>query len=403
MTAPSGTNELFVTPNLQYFTEGEESGQPISWMIEINGEIYDSGFGINSNTMTYIEDYLAENPDLGISANFENNKLHIFNTEGNPKSVRLIPDRVYVRSMELVGNSTAKIDNSGIISFNLAPAAAEERFLISCTPSEVQQRIVLNKVRNTLPFLTFSNVVFDIYINGKPAVSGVSLLNSEAMDLVGLKVEDLTGNGRKISITPKSDRHRAFELMPTMGAFAKDTDIEEGNVVVEENSFHFCLIAAIDLPTTLQWRIEGDSTLYSDNVANVTESSKRNLNITELFTYHGLEIISAQAFFQNKITSLIIPDTVWLIGQNSFTGNKITELVLGSGVKMLGNYAFKDNAISRVTVHAVIPPEFESDSWLPFDGNPIASIRVPAESVSAYKSAKGWSDFSSIITAIQGI
>ena len=75
MTAPSGTNELFVTPNLQYFTEGEESGQPISWMIEINGEIYDSGFGINSNTMTYIEDYLAENPDLGISANFENNKL----------------------------------------------------------------------------------------------------------------------------------------------------------------------------------------------------------------------------------------------------------------------------------------------------------------------------------------
>ncbi|AYA03996.1 hypothetical protein BEN74_15100 [Acinetobacter sp. WCHAc010034] len=114
----------------------------------------------------------------------------------------------------------------------------------------------------------------------------------------------------------------------------------------------------------------------------------------------GLEIISAQAFFQNKLTSLIIPDTVWLIGQNSFTGNKITELVLGSGVKMLGNYAFKDNAISMVTVYAVIPPKVESDSWPPFDGNPIASIRVPAESVNAYKAAEYWSSFSSIITAI---
>jgi hypothetical protein len=401
LTALSGTNELFVTPNLQYFTEGEESGQPISWMIEINGEIYDSGFGINSNTMTYIEDYLAENPDLGISANFENNKLHIFNTEGNPKSVRLIPNRVYVRSMELAGNSTAKIDSSGVISFNLAPVAPEEHFVISCTPPEGQQRIVLNKVRNTLPFLTFSNVVFDIYIDGTPAASGVSLLDAAVMDLHGLKVEDLTGSGRAISITPTSGKHKAFELMPTMGSFADDTDIEEGHVVVEKGSFHFCLAAAAnDLPVTLEWKIEGDGTLYSDRVENVIESSKRSLNITELRTYNGLEIISAQAFYQNKITSLTIADTVWLIGQNSFAKNQITELVLGSGLKMLGNYAFKDNAISAVTVHAVIPPEFESDSWLPFDGNPIASIRVPAESVSAYKAAEGWSDFSSIITAI---
>ena len=281
------------------------------------------------------------------------------------------------------------------------PPDGKDRFVISCAPPEVQQRIVLNKVRDTLPSLTFHNVVFDIYINGIPAASGVSLLDSAVMDLHGLKVEDLTGNGRKILITPKSDRHRAFELRPTMGSFADDTDIEEGHVVVEKGSFHFCLAAAAnDLPATLEWKIEGDGTLYSDRVENVIESSKRSLNITELRTYNGLEIISAQAFYQNKITSLTIADTVWLIGQNSFAENQITELVLGSGLKRLGNYAFKDNAINTVTVHAVTPPEIESISWPPFDGNPIASIRVPAESVGAYKAAEGWSDFSSMITAI---
>ncbi|AYA01709.1 hypothetical protein BEN74_01630 [Acinetobacter sp. WCHAc010034] len=280
--------------------------------------------------------------------------------------------------------------------------SGEDRFVISCTPPDGQQQIILNKVRNTLPFLTFRNITFDIYINGTLAASDVLMLDEDAMDSVGLQVEDLTGNGRQISIKNKTDERRAFELFPVEEPnFARDTDIELGHVVVEKYSFHFCLAAAAnDLPTTIEWKIEGDGTLYSDRVVDVTESSKRNLNITELLTYNGLEIISAQAFLQNKITSLTIADTVWLIGQNSFTGNKITDLVLGSGLKRLGNYAFKDNAISAVTVHAIIPPEFESDSWLPFDGNPIASIRVPAESVNAYKAAEGWSNFSSMITAI---
>jgi len=129
------------------------------------------------------------------------------------------------------------------------PPDGEDRFVISCTPPEVQQQIILNKVRDTLPPLTFNNVVFDIYINGKPAASGVSLLDAAAMDPVGLKVEDLAGNGRKISITPKSDRHRALELRPTfMPSFTNDTDIEEGHVVIENSSFHFCLAAAISEP-----------------------------------------------------------------------------------------------------------------------------------------------------------
>jgi len=139
--------------------------------------------------------------------------------------------------------------------FCLAPVSVEpenpdggDRFIISCTPPEGQQRIVLNKVRNTLPFLTFSNVVFDIYIDGTPAASGVSLLDATAMDLVGLNVEDLAENGRQVAITSKSGEQKAFELMPAMRSFADDTDIEEGNVVVEKGSFHFCLAAVIAEP-----------------------------------------------------------------------------------------------------------------------------------------------------------
>ena len=184
----------------------------------------------------------------------------------------------------------------------------------------MQQRIVLNKVRDTLPSLTFHNVVFDIYINGIPAASGVSLLDTAVMDLHGLKVEDLTGNGRKISITPTSGKHKAFELMPTMGSFADDTDIEEGHVVVEKGSFHFCLAAA-PLPAE-NWDIEyvqGGQTFREKTGSYINDSLKANM----------------------QLTSLTINSTVETVGSGAFEGcNLLTDLVLMDGIKTLRNQAF---------------------------------------------------------------
>lgn len=129
---------------------------------------------------------------------------------------------------------------------------SEDRFIISCTPPEGQQQIILNKVRNTLPFLTFRNITFNIYINGTLAASDVLMLDADAMASVGLQVEDLTGNSRQISIKNKTDERRAFELFPVEEPnFARDTDIELGHVVVEKYSFHFCLAAAISEPVEM--------------------------------------------------------------------------------------------------------------------------------------------------------
>ncbi|MEG2722113.1 MAG: leucine-rich repeat domain-containing protein, partial [Acinetobacter sp.] len=199
------------------------------------------------------------------------------------------------------------------------------RFVISCTPPEVQQRIVLNKVRDTLPFLTFNNVVFDIYINGLPAASSAVLLDAAAMDLVGLKVEDLAGNGRKISITPKSDRHRAFELRPTfMPSFTDDTDIEEGHAVVENSSFHFCLASK---PSPAEnWDIKylvNGSWIYESTGPIVEQDANRN------------------TLYRNTATALVIADTVTELGAGAF-GNwsNLTSVELGQSLKSIANSVF---------------------------------------------------------------
>ncbi|MEG2473940.1 hypothetical protein [Acinetobacter sp.] len=230
------------------------------------------------------------------------------------------------------------------------PPDGKDRFVISCTPPEVQQRIVLNKVRDTLPFLTFNNVVFDIYINGTPAASRVSLLDAAVMDLHGLKVEDLTGNGRKISITPKLDKHGAFELRPTfMPSFTDDTDIEEGHVVVEKGSFHFCLAAVVTEP-----KLEGlnlvtinRETFYNQRfgydwrgLVTINNNPPEGGDVRSILEKYGIVIINSQ---ENNVDYLIenttlnsykvkidlkIQGTVPLLSNNRNTSALVTDNVL---------------------------------------------------------------------------
>ena len=81
----------------------------------------------------------------------------------------------------------------------------------------------------------------------------------------------------------------------------------------------------------------------------------------------------------SSLTSVTIPDSVTAIGWNAFDGC---------------------SSLTSVYCKAVIPPTVNifDGYWAAFDNNaPDRKIYVPIESVEAYKSASGWSEYKSSI------
>lgn len=121
-------------------------------------------------------------------------------------------------------------------------------------------------------------------------------------------------------------------------------------------------------------------------------------NAISLVLPETLKIINNWAFRGwVKATSLIIPEGVTTIGSDAFqswdSGNT---LILPSTIQSVGGYAFAYwKALTEITINAIQPPAIESNTF--YSLNSSCVIKVPMSSLSAYKSAAGWSTYSSKI------
>lgn len=99
------------------------------------------------------------------------------------------------------------------------------------------------------------------------------------------------------------------------------------------------------------------------------------------------------------ITTLDIPDSVTSIGEGGIMEcTSLQTLTIGSGITTLGPSVIrKDTALTSVTIKATTPPSLGSNNFADTNNCP---IYVPAESVSTYQTASGWSSFASRIQAI---
>lgn len=99
------------------------------------------------------------------------------------------------------------------------------------------------------------------------------------------------------------------------------------------------------------------------------------------------------------ITTLDIPDTVTSIGEGGIMEcTSLQTLTIGSGITTLGPSVIrKDTALTSVTIKATTPPSLGSNNFADTNNCP---IYVPAESVTAYQTASGWSTYASRIQAI---
>lgn len=139
--------------------------------------------------------------------------------------------------------------------------------------------------------------------------------------------------------------------------------------------------------------------------------------------------IGDQAFSMTKVSPSVFGDTVEYVGSSAFnsvspsntslltmpklkrveeSGFRYCRFVtvdLGSDVEYLGDYAFAGSGnIQTFIIRAITPPElyvtWTGGTRLFYRQNSLANIYVPAQSVDAYKSADGWSNYASKISAI---
>lgn len=115
---------------------------------------------------------------------------------------------------------------------------------------------------------------------------------------------------------------------------------------------------------------------------------------------------SSSVIAQNEITnkanleSILIGDCVTSIDNAAFYDcADLTSVIIPSGVTSIGFRCFQNcSGLTSVTVEATTPPTLSQTN--PFDNTNNCPIYVPAESVNAYKTANGWSQYSSRIQAI---
>ena len=111
-----------------------------------------------------------------------------------------------------------------------------------------------------------------------------------------------------------------------------------------------------------------------------------------------------------NLTNVTLSDSLESIGDFSFREcAKLTSITIPASVKTIGAWAFFDcTGIEQVYCHATTPPTVGFAAFKRSDNNPNAvgaqmplplgcKIYVPAQSVEAYKSAAGWSDYATNI------
>ena len=99
----------------------------------------------------------------------------------------------------------------------------------------------------------------------------------------------------------------------------------------------------------------------------------------------------------DSLTSITIPDSVTSIGDNAFYFcTSLTSITIPDGVTSIGDYAFLGcNSLKEVYCKPTTPP---TGGFSMFNNNASGrKIYVPSNSVSAYKSASGWSDYKNYI------
>ena len=163
------------------------------------------------------------------------------------------------------------------------------------------------------------------------------------------------------------------------------------------------VLADGDFPSNLGG--DGYKIVVGSCVRTVTYAGNEYYKPSEVVFENGVVEFGAAAFRYNAylgyVENLVLPDSVKRIGAYCFesvyrltgmnTGNVNGTITIGRGIEHIGFQAFYyTEYVKSITILATTPPVVESGVFGRLDDEPGCPIYVPAESLTAYKTAESW-------------
>ena len=137
------------------------------------------------------------------------------------------------------------------------------------------------------------------------------------------------------------------------------------------------------------------------NLKSLNSTTGGIINIPDSVTSIGWQAFYCPTSGNNNIKEINIPDSVEYIGEDAFGGYyKCERINIGKGIKTMDTSciinAGRDTEQLTITIKAKNPP-----AWTPHDNIQVDKVKiyVPSESIYAYKSATGWSQYADRIYA----
>lgn len=155
---------------------------------------------------------------------------------------------------------------------------------------------------------------------------------------------------------------------------------------------------------TETWSFGASTNLRSlvlPNSVTLVGGAYQCLNLTSVDFGNSVAVIDESAFAScERLSSVELPNTLEEIRKYAFYNSGLTSITIPSSVTSIGNYAFANCAnLTTITCLSQDPPMLIGDAYgIDVSYNtPLEVIRVPIQSVDAYKTARGWSIYADII------
>ena len=115
------------------------------------------------------------------------------------------------------------------------------------------------------------------------------------------------------------------------------------------------------------------SSINEVSVTTIGDRAFYQNNLTSVIIPDSVTTIGNSAFSRNNLTSVVIPDSVTTIGDSAFRSNNLTSVVIPDSVTTIGNYAFRSNNLTSV----VIPNSVTEIGGATFAYNNLTSVVIP--------------------------
>ena len=113
----------------------------------------------------------------------------------------------------------------------------------------------------------------------------------------------------------------------------------------------FCALSTITQAQKAPYTLQLSDVDFSDGeITAYTNTTEKNIIIPDNFNDVAVETIGKDAFKDNELTEVIIPNSVKIIGDAAFHTNKLTEVIIPNSVKSIGDNAFWNNQLTQVNI-----------------------------------------------------